>query len=150
MKQPEDNRTAELPGLPSLAQLQQQRASLQAKAQRMQPRGPYPGAVKIGAPNHAIRVTTGNTQAEFAALAGISERTLRTWEQGAGRIKDSTHLACVKALASLGVTYAAALQRRPVRYRDPRTGDTWSGRGLMPRWLRARLDQGHKLQDFAA
>jgi len=35
------------------------------------------------------------------------------------------------------------------KYRDPATGDTWSGRGLQPRWLRAALSGGRKLADFA-
>lgn len=36
------------------------------------------------------------------------------------------------------------------KYRDPATGDTWSGRGLQPNWLKARLSEGRKLEDFAA
>lgn len=35
------------------------------------------------------------------------------------------------------------------KYRDPATGDTWSGRGLQPKWLRAALSSGRKLADFA-
>lgn len=35
------------------------------------------------------------------------------------------------------------------KYRDPATGDTWSGRGLQPKWLRAALSGGRKLADFA-
>jgi DNA-binding protein H-NS len=35
------------------------------------------------------------------------------------------------------------------KYRDPATGDTWSGRGLQPKWLRAALARGKKLTDFA-
>jgi DNA-binding protein H-NS len=34
------------------------------------------------------------------------------------------------------------------KYRNPATGDTWSGRGLKPNWLRAALDSGRKLEDF--
>ena len=35
------------------------------------------------------------------------------------------------------------------KYRDKATGDTWSGRGLQPRWLKAALASGKKLADFA-
>jgi DNA-binding protein H-NS len=35
------------------------------------------------------------------------------------------------------------------KYRDPATGDTWSGRGLQPKWLRSALAAGRKLTDFA-
>lgn len=34
------------------------------------------------------------------------------------------------------------------KYRDPATGQTWSGRGLQPNWLKAALAQGRKLDDF--
>lgn len=35
------------------------------------------------------------------------------------------------------------------KYRNASTGDTWSGRGLQPNWLKAALAAGHKLEDFA-
>ena len=35
------------------------------------------------------------------------------------------------------------------KYRDSATGDTWSGRGLQPKWLKAALANGRKLGDFA-
>lgn len=34
------------------------------------------------------------------------------------------------------------------KYRDPATGNTWSGRGLQPRWLRDQLVAGKTLGDF--
>jgi DNA-binding protein H-NS len=34
------------------------------------------------------------------------------------------------------------------KYRDARTGDTWAGRGVQPRWLTAALKTGKKLEDF--
>ena len=37
-----------------------------------------------------------------------------------------------------------------VKYRCPQTGNTWSGRGLMPKWLRANMEQGRQLAEFAA
>jgi DNA-binding protein H-NS len=35
------------------------------------------------------------------------------------------------------------------KYRNPATGDTWSGRGLKPNWLRAALESGRKIEDFS-
>ena len=35
------------------------------------------------------------------------------------------------------------------KYRDPATGSTWTGRGLKPNWLKAALDTGKTLADFA-
>lgn len=44
---------------------------------------------------------------------------------------------------------AKAASKVAVKYRDPATGDTWTGRGLKPKWLRAHLDAGRKVTDFA-
>jgi DNA-binding protein H-NS len=34
------------------------------------------------------------------------------------------------------------------KYRDARTGDTWAGRGVRPRWLTAALKTGKRLEDY--
>jgi DNA-binding protein H-NS len=34
------------------------------------------------------------------------------------------------------------------KYRDAKTGETWAGRGVQPRWLTAALKKGRKLEDF--
>ncbi len=57
-------------------------------------------------------------------------------------------------LADLGSRASAAPARRTLgkvaaKYRNPATGDTWSGRGLKPKWLQAELDAGRRLEDFA-
>ena len=48
-----------------------------------------------------------------------------------------------RAIATKSVSKVAA------KYRDPATGNTWSGRGLKPNWLKAALDGGKTLADFA-
>ncbi|HEX6704637.1 MAG TPA: H-NS histone family protein [Albitalea sp.] len=35
------------------------------------------------------------------------------------------------------------------KYRNAATGDTWSGRGLQPKWLKAALAAGRKIDEFA-
>lgn len=35
------------------------------------------------------------------------------------------------------------------KYRNAATGDTWSGRGLQPKWLKAAIASGKKISDFA-
>lgn len=42
-----------------------------------------------------------------------------------------------------------AVSKVAAKYRDPSTGNTWSGRGLKPNWLKAALDGGKTLADFA-
>jgi DNA-binding protein H-NS len=37
----------------------------------------------------------------------------------------------------------------PVKYRDPETGKTWSGRGRKPVWFAEKLNAGRTLEDFA-
>jgi DNA-binding protein H-NS len=34
------------------------------------------------------------------------------------------------------------------KYRNPRTSETWSGRGKRPRWLVAAMKSGHKIEEF--
>lgn len=43
----------------------------------------------------------------------------------------------------------AAGKKVAAKYRNPATGDTWSGRGLKPKWLVAAMAGGKTLADFA-
>ena len=36
----------------------------------------------------------------------------------------------------------------PPKYHDPATGETWSGRGLQPKWLKAKISAGAELESF--
>ncbi len=36
-----------------------------------------------------------------------------------------------------------------IKYRNAATGDTWSGRGLQPKWLKAALASGRKIEEFS-
>ena len=73
-------------------------------------------------------------------------------------------IAKVKALmAELGLTPAdiggraaaprASGEGKPaskvaVKYRNAATGDSWTGRGLKPKWLKAALESGAKIESF--
>jgi DNA-binding protein H-NS len=46
-------------------------------------------------------------------------------------------------------TRAGKGKKVAAKYRDATTGETWSGRGLQPKWLKAALAQGRRLTDFA-
>lgn len=143
MKQAEDRRTPDLPGIET------GNGGGRMPDAPVTPRGAYKGAVKIGCRGHELRARTGLSQAEFCQRAGVSERSLRTWEAAQHPASEAPkcHAAIVACLARLGVTYAQQ-NRQPVRYRCKMTGSTWSGRGLMPVWLRVALDDGKKLADF--
>ena len=78
----------------------------------------------------------------------------------AQREERSGAIAQVKALmAEHGLTAADLSSRTPktpkaaggkvaAKYRNKATGETWSGRGLQPRWLKAALASGNKIADF--
>ncbi|MCZ8174811.1 MAG: H-NS family nucleoid-associated regulatory protein [Pseudomonadota bacterium] len=50
---------------------------------------------------------------------------------------------------SRGPTTAGPAAKVAPKYRHPETGQTWSGRGLQPNWLKAALAGGRSLSDFA-
>ena len=63
-------------------------------------------------------------------------------------------------MSQYGLTVADLAARNPAKkgatgkkvaakYRNTKTGETWSGRGLQPKWLKAQLAAGKKLSDFA-
>ncbi len=98
------------------------------------------------------------TVAELIAQKAAIEKQLEEAQLQAR----SGAIAQVKALmAENGLTMADISQRPSAskrgssgtkvaaKYRDQATGDTWSGRGLQPKWLRAALTQGRQLSDFA-
>lgn len=45
-------------------------------------------------------------------------------------------------------TWATRGGRHPIRFRDPATGQCWTGRGLRPRWLQEHIDAGRSLSEF--
>lgn len=45
-------------------------------------------------------------------------------------------------------TAAKKANKVAVKYRNAATGESWSGRGLKPNWLKAALVAGRKLEDF--
>lgn len=57
------------------------------------------------------------------------------------------------SLADIGAKPTAASRKAvgkvAAKYRNPATGDTWTGRGLKPKWLTAALAGGASLSDFA-
>lgn len=47
-----------------------------------------------------------------------------------------------------GSSLAAGRKVAP-KYRNASTGETWTGRGLQPKWIQAAIASGKKLEDFA-
>jgi len=45
-------------------------------------------------------------------------------------------------------TTAAKGNKVAAKYRNASTGESWSGRGLQPKWLKAALASGRKIAEF--
>ncbi|MEY4753190.1 MAG: hypothetical protein RJA44_865 [Pseudomonadota bacterium] len=54
-----------------------------------------------------------------------------------------------KGAAAAADGAAPATRKVAPKYRDPATGETWSGRGLQPKWLKAAIEGGRSLEEFA-
>ena len=54
-----------------------------------------------------------------------------------------------KTPKAAGGKSASAGRKVAAKYHNAATGESWSGRGLQPKWLRAALAEGKTLQDFA-
>ncbi len=72
---------------------------------------------------------------------GLTVADLGSKGAGKGAAKGST-----KGAAKAGSRSGAKVA---VKYRNAATGDTWSGRGLRPNWLKAALASGRKIDEFA-
>lgn len=44
---------------------------------------------------------------------------------------------------------ASAGRKVAPKYKNNATGETWTGRGLQPKWIQAALASGKKIEDFA-
>ena len=92
---------------------------------------------------------------EQAALLGeLREINDKVREVRIGSLR--RQLAELEGVSSNGHMAPKAAKRGPtkgnvkVKYRDPKTGDTWSGRGRMARWLAARVKAGEKQDKYLA
>jgi DNA-binding protein H-NS len=95
-----------------------------------------------------FRKTLSDIVAQMRAF-GISIEDLREAlrrEGGAGKAPGRRGRPKKAAAASAG---APAAKRRPapVKFRGP-SGETWTGRGKQPRWLKALVDAGRKADEF--
>lgn len=100
-----------------------------------------------------------DTLNELLAQKAALERQIADYQ----REQRGEAIAKVKALmaeygltmADIGVAKPLAAAKRggsskvAAKYRNPATGDSWSGRGLKPKWLSAALAGGAQLSDFA-
>jgi len=92
--------------------------------------------------------------AQKAAIEKQIEEAARAERAGAVAEVKALMTAHGLSIADLGARGAVKGARAsgtevPAKYRNKATGDSWSGRGLRPNWLKAALASGKKLEDFA-
>ena len=92
----------------------------------------------------------------LAQKAAIEKQIVETQRQErADAIARVRALMAEYGLSAAEIAGKAPAPRKPEgrriapKYRNPETGETWSGRGLQPRWLKAALESGRKISDFA-
>jgi DNA-binding protein H-NS len=79
-----------------------------------------------------------------------AQRAARTEAIAKVRALMSEHGLTVADLAGRAVSKPRSSGTKVApKYRHPNTGETWSGRGLQPKWLKAALASGKKIGDFA-
>jgi len=96
--------------------------------------------------------------ASYKELVAQAEELMRQAE-AARKAETAAVIAELKAkmaeygitLADLGGSAKAAKSRKAVaaKYRNPANGDSWSGRGRVPKWLVALEGAGRKRGEFA-
>lgn len=53
-----------------------------------------------------------------------------------------------KGAIKLATTTEAPAKKVAAKYRNPATGESWTGRGLKPKWLAQALADGKSLEEF--
>ena len=83
-------------------------------------------------------------QAEMASVIAEIRQKIRDYGLTAA------DLGLVAAASSKSDESSRAGKRAAVKpkYEDPATGKTWSGRGVMPKWMKAAMDAGRNREEF--
>lgn len=88
----------------------------------------------------------GSTLAEIRQLMaayGITVKDLQAIPKNGSR-----KLVAGKKAATTGTKRPKAITKVEAKYRGP-AGETWSGRGMMPKWLASLIAQGRSKGEFA-
>jgi DNA-binding protein H-NS len=104
---------------------------------------------------------TANTVGEWFSVMGLSEQAVVLGKlEGIHRKVRQVRIDSLKRELSLlenGSGNGRAAPRRgptkrglKVKYRDPKSGETWSGRGRMARWLAEKVKAGDKQEKYLA
>lgn len=114
--------------------------------------GAYAAGVEIARQGHT-RWSTAFLDADAAALSGLRDAAadavhaemLRGFDDG----KAQAEPVGTQGRRRPPDEAPKGAGKVPVKYRNPATGESWSGRGLRPRWAVLAMDEGKALEDFA-
>lgn len=121
---------------PRLPQLLEQRAAIEAEINALQSTERSAALAQI----RSIVAQHGISAHDLLSATAYALPPTRQRRNGADHPVDGP-----RALQKHPLTGVKA----PIKYRNRKTGDTWSGRGLRPRWLQAELAAGRSLEQFA-
>ena len=68
--------------------------------------------------------------------------------QAGGEVSEATARNRPTQLARTNGAPAARGYEVKAKYRDPKTNETWSGRGRMASWLKSKQDAGENIDDY--
>lgn len=113
--------------------------------------GAYAAGMEIARQGHT-RWSAAFLDADVAALSGLREdaaddvqsELLRGFDDG----KAQADQADTQGRRRLFAEEPKGAGKAPVKYRNSETGESWSGRGLRPAWLRIAIDGGRAQEDF--
>ena len=95
----------------------------------------------------ALRATRADDLAKCKVL--IERHDFAPAELGFGCGAHCAGGAEIKAPVVVAITPPAPTRPKLTpKYRNPETGDTWTGRGLKPKWLEQALAEGRALAEF--
>lgn len=132
----------------SVAEIREQIAKLQAEEQKALQR-------EIGDVVKKIQVAVEHYGLTVEQIFGASKSSRGTGSARVGKVakrpgpKGLTKASGERKVAKPSKRASAAKGTKvAIKFRDD-AGNAWSGRGSQPRWLRAAIEAGKSLQDFA-
>jgi DNA-binding protein H-NS len=105
-----------------------------------------------------LNSTKGRSMTSYQELKAQAEDLLRQAEAARKAEKTAVILETKAKMAEYGITVAdlggggrkaSGRVAVAIKYRNPATGATWSGRGRPPRWLTDELTKGRTREEFS-
>lgn len=130
----------------SLLDLETQIAALQKRAAQVRSKQYKKAIEEVVALMKAFGITLDEVKKAANNIATRVKAAKTPKRRGRPRKSAATKKAVKKAAKKAGKAKASR-KPAPVKYKGT-GGETWSGRGKQPVWLRAQIEGGKKLEDF--